>query len=221
MASNINTNALDENFPYAGVNQPSQGFRDNYRSIKNNLTIAANEIGNLHLKRIALTGDATGQSGQFGPGTTNPSAINVQLSPTGVVAGTYETFNKNVQFTVDTKGRLMAVTATALPPRPVAGDVAPTITGTPGQNVATSIDFPILTLDDQGTVTAIGTTTATFGIRDHSLARGSLLVGNNQGRSGELTVPSQQFSNVDIWALTWNPILAERIQLCGASFPQS
>ena len=34
MASNINTNTIDENYPVAGIDNDSQGFRDNFTSIK-------------------------------------------------------------------------------------------------------------------------------------------------------------------------------------------
>jgi len=57
--STINTNGLDVNYPVPGVNNNSQGFRDNFTSIKNNLNIAATEISDLQNKVIlkqALTG---------------------------------------------------------------------------------------------------------------------------------------------------------------------
>jgi hypothetical protein len=45
--STINTNAINVNYPVPGVNNNSQGFRDNFASIKNNLNIAATEITDL------------------------------------------------------------------------------------------------------------------------------------------------------------------------------
>lgn len=57
--SNINTNAIDSNYPIAGKNNSSQGFRDNFASIKNNLDTANVEISDLQSKAIvksALTG---------------------------------------------------------------------------------------------------------------------------------------------------------------------
>lgn len=57
--STINTNGLDVNYPVPGVNNNSQGFRDNFTSIKNNLNIAATEISDLQNKVVlkqALTG---------------------------------------------------------------------------------------------------------------------------------------------------------------------
>jgi len=48
MASTINTSALDVNFPAPGFNtNSSQGFRDNFSNIKNNLNAASTEITDL------------------------------------------------------------------------------------------------------------------------------------------------------------------------------
>lgn len=57
--SAINTGSIDVNYPMPGVNNSSQGFRDNFSSIKANLDIAGTEIGDLQSKAIvksALTG---------------------------------------------------------------------------------------------------------------------------------------------------------------------
>lgn len=47
MTSAINTNGLNVNYPIPGVNNNSQGFRDNFATIKNNLNTASNEITDL------------------------------------------------------------------------------------------------------------------------------------------------------------------------------
>lgn len=57
--SAINTNAINTTYPTPGVNNSSQGFRDNFASIKNNLDTAASEITDIQQKAIlktALTG---------------------------------------------------------------------------------------------------------------------------------------------------------------------
>jgi hypothetical protein len=57
--SSINTSKVNVNYPTAGVNNNSQGFRDNFASIKNNLDAAGTEITDLQQKAIvksALTG---------------------------------------------------------------------------------------------------------------------------------------------------------------------
>jgi len=47
MASNISTTNIDENFPVAGQDNDSQGFRDNFATIKNNFDFASAEISDL------------------------------------------------------------------------------------------------------------------------------------------------------------------------------
>lgn len=50
--STINTNGLDINYPVPGQNNSSQGFRNNFQNIKNNLDVAANEITDLQTKVV-------------------------------------------------------------------------------------------------------------------------------------------------------------------------
>lgn len=50
--SNINTNNIDGNYPIPGINNSSQGMRDNFTSIKNNLVVAKTEITDLQNKVI-------------------------------------------------------------------------------------------------------------------------------------------------------------------------
>ena len=57
--SSINTNGINVNYPTPGVNNSSQGFRNNFASIKTNLDTAATEITDLQNKVVvkqALTG---------------------------------------------------------------------------------------------------------------------------------------------------------------------
>lgn len=52
MTSAINTDTLNISYPVAGVNNNSQGFRDNFTNIKKNLTITASEISELQSSSI-------------------------------------------------------------------------------------------------------------------------------------------------------------------------
>ena len=61
MASNINYSNIDGTFPIAGQDNDSQGFRDNFTNIKNNLRYAKSEIEDLQSKAI-LKGALTGAS---------------------------------------------------------------------------------------------------------------------------------------------------------------
>jgi hypothetical protein len=54
MASTINSNNIDITYPIAGQDNDTQGFRDNFRNIKNNLNTARQEISELQ-DDVALT----------------------------------------------------------------------------------------------------------------------------------------------------------------------
>lgn len=56
MSSKINTNGIDANYPVPGKNNSSQGFRDNFGQVKNNLNIAATEITDLQAKVLLKAG---------------------------------------------------------------------------------------------------------------------------------------------------------------------
>lgn len=59
--SNINTSSIDANYPVPGVNNSTQGFRDNFTFIKSNLDAAYAELTDLQNKAI-LKSALTGQS---------------------------------------------------------------------------------------------------------------------------------------------------------------
>lgn len=54
--SAINTNSINVSYPTPGVNNSTQGFRDNFSSIKNNLNTAKTEITDLQNKAIVKSG---------------------------------------------------------------------------------------------------------------------------------------------------------------------
>lgn len=54
MSSNINPNNINGNFPVAGQDNDSQGFRDNFTNILNNFSFAATEIGDLQNATTAI-----------------------------------------------------------------------------------------------------------------------------------------------------------------------
>ena len=53
MASNINTSGINTSYPIAGQDNDTQGFRDNFSSIKFNFTTAAAEITALQANVLA------------------------------------------------------------------------------------------------------------------------------------------------------------------------
>ena len=61
MPSNINPYSIDGTFPIANQDNSSQGFRDNFTNIRNNLLFAENEISDLQSKAL-VTSALTGQT---------------------------------------------------------------------------------------------------------------------------------------------------------------
>lgn len=57
MASGINSTDIDGNFPVAGQDNDSQGFRDNFTTIKNSLATAKTEISTLQSTSAKLNAE--------------------------------------------------------------------------------------------------------------------------------------------------------------------
>jgi hypothetical protein len=57
MASEIISTTIDENFPVAGQDNDSQGFRDNFNIVKTALGIAGEEITELQAESVSKTTD--------------------------------------------------------------------------------------------------------------------------------------------------------------------
>ena len=53
--STINTNGINGNYPTPGQNNSSQGFRDNFNSIKNNFQYAKDEIETMQTGKASLS----------------------------------------------------------------------------------------------------------------------------------------------------------------------
>jgi hypothetical protein len=78
MASYINPTDIDVTYPIAGQDNDTQGFRDNFRNIKNNFTIAASEISSLQsglsnapvIVTVPKTLTSTGTPGSLSFGNT-------------------------------------------------------------------------------------------------------------------------------------------------------
>jgi hypothetical protein len=77
MSSAINPNSIDNQYPVAGQDNNSQGFRDNFTAIKNNLEHAKAEITDLQTKAVLkapLAGETT-VSNSLAEGTTFSGAV--------------------------------------------------------------------------------------------------------------------------------------------------
>ena len=65
--SSINTNGINVNYPVPGVNNNSQGFRDNFAATKNNFIVTRREMDDLMNKAVVKSALS------YGP---NPSGTN-------------------------------------------------------------------------------------------------------------------------------------------------
>jgi hypothetical protein len=123
MASNINPYNVDGTFPIAGQDNSSQGFRDNFTNIKNNLIFAASEIGDLQAKAIVATplNNQTFSNDMAGTRITRPqlNAWTQSLLDFGPVAAGAITINFNQanfwKFTTAFPNNNTAVTLTGWP----------------------------------------------------------------------------------------------------------
>lgn len=90
MTSNINFAGIDPNYPVAGQDNDSQGFRDNFRYIQDSLEYAKSEIEDLQTKSVLKgpledgpavdnnLGNGTIYNGSFRDfhGTSHPTSVN-------------------------------------------------------------------------------------------------------------------------------------------------
>jgi len=90
MSSNINPNNINGNFPVAGQDNDSQGFRDNFTNILNNFTQAATEITTLQnsvttiQSTIPTSGNVNGVYGNFSQNVlVNSLTANANVTTTG------------------------------------------------------------------------------------------------------------------------------------------
>lgn len=93
MTSNINYSGIDPTFPIAGVDNDSQGFRDNFLYLKNGLQTAAGEISALQAN--SATTNATSTSFNNNTITT----VNLLNYSEGLYSGGIVTAATNIDYT--------------------------------------------------------------------------------------------------------------------------
>jgi hypothetical protein len=94
--SSINPNNIDGTYPIAGQDNDSQGFRDNFTNIKNNLKFAQEELADLQAR--ALLNQPLGSVGQTSTSSNNELNY-AQLSGAQLVKSVYTTSNIGVPST--------------------------------------------------------------------------------------------------------------------------
>jgi len=99
MASNIDDTSIDATYPIAGQDNDSQGFRNNFSTVKNNFTAAKSEIEDLQTNTAKLnaTNDLLGNDltgGNFVANTEKLYAGGTIVAPQNVsfANGNFQTF---------------------------------------------------------------------------------------------------------------------------------
>ena len=96
MTSAINTTNIDAEYPVAGVDNNSQGFRDNFSNIKTGLTTAKSEISDLQSKTL--------KSSKLSPET---GIVENDLQGSAITNGTHKKFYGSVaSVTADENGAI-------------------------------------------------------------------------------------------------------------------
>jgi hypothetical protein len=158
--SAINTNGIKTNYPVPGINNDSQGFRDNFTSIKNNLDSAGTEITDLQSKVIVKSG-LTGA-------TLNNDMANTLISNAVVKSFRASTFNLGNNITTSGSDvKLVNVSQGDVQYGTITGDTtinfgawAPSGTQSNVQliltvaNTQATIKFPNTTIDSTGNIIA-------------------------------------------------------------------
>jgi hypothetical protein len=145
MASNVISNTIDESFPVAGVDNDSQGFRDNFTIIKDSLAAAKAELEDLQEKAIvksALT-DSTVETLNNMAGTAIVSVKLDQYVESFTAVGQVPN-NQNLSFT---NGHYQTITA--------AGDITLTLADWPATDGCARITVEIDNNLNDGTVRTI------------------------------------------------------------------
>ena len=107
MASSINTSSLDINYPVAGQDNDSQGFRDNFSNIKNNFDFAKTEIEDLQngVARINSSNNFNGNTISNAVFLANKLSTNTTYS-TGTASNQTLSYNQGQVFVIRATGNI-------------------------------------------------------------------------------------------------------------------
>jgi len=166
MTSQVNPNNIDGTYPVAGQDNDSQGFRDNFTNIRNNLTYAKAEIEDLQNKAVlksALT-NSTLSNDMAGNAIVGSSLTSWRetYNNVGAVSGstTIDFANGNYQKITLSGATTLAFTF----PSNSSGQRAKIALWVNVSNVAYTLALPAeVTLGDKDTIAGISGSVITFG----------------------------------------------------------
>lgn len=189
--SNINTNGINTAYPIPGQNNNTQGFRDNFTNIKNNLVTAGTEISDLQAKAVvtsALTGQAlnndmanTGisnaltrsfRASMYDLGTNLSGNVSINVSNGDVQYGTIQgntTINFNSWMPAGTRGGVKLSLTVA--------------------NANATISFPVTNVDAYGNISS-GMNKSFILLENYSSNGYPHSTGNNFQYTNQVTIPA-------------------------------
>lgn len=213
----VNQVGLNTDYPVAGQNNSSDGFRTNSRAVLAGLTQANDELTRIQNTRFSFAGDAQGQSNRIGNSTVlanGDSLMEVAFTLSDITQGplTLDTRNADFLLTFDSKGRLNLSQTFAPSISFATGHTANGMIGVEGLSLGSgtgSIVLPTFGFNAMGRLIATGKTSVSYGLMEHTLAVGSLLIGNKQNKSAAFAPPTTAGSYALVangTTLTWQPV---------------
>lgn len=170
MTSAIQYTSIDETYPVAGIDNNSQGFRDNFSYIKDALAVAADEITDLQSDTAKTTGDNDFNKNEIAYAETNmlcgkvsgPISSPVGTTTVDVSDGEYQIFEVTAATTtLRFQGWPGATNGWGTP---VLGKITLELTssytgGATSEITFASLPAPVFKLDNSGEFTSPGTMT--------------------------------------------------------------
>lgn len=194
--SNINTNGINGSYPTPGVNNSTQGFRDNFTNIKNNISIASTEITDLQSKAIVkapLTNIAL-----------NNDMANTMISNAAIKGFRHTTYNMGNQLpTIEVNGSIVLdVTRADILTGSIVGNTGFMFAGWPASGTKAEIELHInVSGATNATITFPETTYDSNGLIVSGMSDSAKLLENYQSKytannTGFTYSPSMNMANV-------------------------
>lgn len=183
---------IDATFPLPGRNNLSAGFHENYRLIKESFAIAKEEIDNLQKRKIVVTGDASGETPLFGEGNA-PITLNLTIDDIpglGGSGGSVNTDAFDLNITVNSKGQVTAISKAAPPTTIAENSSFGPLSGTELGSGTGTFTLPRFTFDKKGRVKTAENISINYGLLNHTLSKGQLIVGTDTNKSTTLQAPA-------------------------------
>lgn len=189
--STINTNGIDVNYPVPGINNSSQGFRDNFAAIKTNLNTAATEITDLQnkvvlkapLENSTLNNDMAGtlisnattrtfRASTYNLGNSLSGTVFVDVSlgdvQYGNIAGNV-TFQFGGWAPINTESSVVLKLG-------ISNSLA--VISFPGEVVSSNNNFGVTLLENYDSISSVATVTAPYGVSQLNYQLKTLDCGN-------------------------------------------